>query len=105
MILLACGVVGFGALQAVESRREQSAGGGGVRGGARFETIEERRQREAQGEALREMLRGLKHKTTREKIEAAADAQGKFMAPQFSAVVTGVGPQGQSVVPSRVTEE
>ena len=38
----------------------------------------------SQNEALAEMLVGLKHKTFREKLEAAADAQDKFMAPENS---------------------
>ena len=40
-----------------------------------------------QNEALKDMLQGLKDKTFREKIEAASEAQEKFMGPQWTQVV------------------
>lgn len=99
-VVVGFGFIGWGALQAVEGRRAQQP----VL--VSNETPEEKRQRERQEQALRDMLAGLKTKTMREKLEAAADAQGKFMAPQYESVVTCAGPEREERVPAtRTTDE
>mmetsp|Transcript_15476 Transcript_15476/g.31806 ORF Transcript_15476/g.31806 Transcript_15476/m.31806 type:complete len:119 (-) Transcript_15476:289-645(-) len=84
-VVLLSTAVGFGALALVE--------GGNPVGNSRVQAAAREQAARAlsdgvdtatarQNAALAEMLRGLKNKSFREKVEAAADAQDRFMEPQ-----------------------
>ena len=84
-MVVSSATLGILALHTIENKREKGA----VSSTVRFDEGVERQNR-----ALAGMLKDLPNKTTREKLEAAADAQVKFMAPQRAFVVS------QSTLPS-----
>ena len=91
VFLLASGAFGLGALSCIEKIQSEAQRETPLR--PPNADFPEGKALQQQNEALATMLRGLKHKTFREKIEAAADAQDKFMGPQYATVVSQTSPQ------------
>lgn len=89
-LVLGSAAVGFGALALVErenpelkvSRKVAEVEEAALaRSGAEYANVDDAVAR--QNVALAEMLRGLKHKSFREKVEAAVDAQGRVSNEQI----------------------
>lgn len=91
VFVLASGAFGLGALSWIEKIQSQAQRDAPLR--PPNADFPEGKALQQQNEALATMLRGLKHKTFREKIEAAADAQDNFMGPQYATVVTQTSPR------------